>query len=173
MVFVTRFFLHVPFYDAYPLFLFFRLGEQHWETGFITVIKAEKQLQPTANCWTPHRKRCCWNGLIIPRYLMELKENPHFAGLFPGSSRRGQMTSSAPSHLTHANAAASTSATAHQTSYPTVPNPGFEFVSHDNTAHTTFSVHQLPSQSMPNHFVVPHPYFLYRYPPYNPHTPLY
>jgi hypothetical protein len=102
----------------------------------------------------------------------ELKENPCFAGLFPGSSRRGQVTSSALSHPTDANTAASTSATAHQTSYPTAPNPGFEFVSHDNTAHTTFSVHQLPSPSVPNHFVVPHPYFPYGYPLYNPYAPL-
>jgi hypothetical protein len=57
------------------------------------------------------------------------------------------------------NAAVSTSATAHQTSYPTVPNPGFKFVSQNNTAHTMFSIHQLPSPSMPNHFVVLHPYF--------------
>ena len=72
MVFVTHFFLHVLFYDAYPLFLFVRLGEQHWETGFITVIKAKKQLQLTTNCWTLHRKRCCWNGLIILQYLASL-----------------------------------------------------------------------------------------------------
>ena len=42
----------------------FRLSEWCWKTGFITAIKAEKQ-QPTTNCCTPHRKRCCWNGLII------------------------------------------------------------------------------------------------------------
>lgn len=83
----------------------------------------------------------------------ELKENPRFTGLFPGSPPHGQAMSSAPSHPTHANAAVSTSATAHQTSYPTA---SFEFVSHDNTAHTTFSVHQLPSPSMPNHSVVIH-----------------
>ena len=146
MVFVTHFFLQVPFYDIYLLFLFLRLGEQHWETGFITVIEAEKQLQLTVNCWTTHRKRCCWSGLIIPRYLASLS----MLVIFVHVQRIFQENS-----LVGIGASASNSVM-------------LTFLS----AHTTFSVHQLPFPRMPNHSV-PHPYFPYIYPPYNPHTPWY